>query len=85
MKKSCSALLLFVCFLQTFYFILALKSYPITTLLNAKWTFTPIHLEVAEFIADENPANYWDYLDSLNRLQTEILKIGEGSFVCFII
>lgn len=78
MKNLCPALLLIFCFLQTLYVALSLKSYPITTLINSKWTFTPVHLEVAEFIADESPALYWDYLNSLNGLQIEISNLGEN-------
>lgn len=77
MKNLCPALLIF-CFLQTLYVAVSLKSYSLTTLINAKWTFTPVHLEVAEFIADESPALYWDYLNSLNGLQIEISKLGEN-------
>lgn len=77
MKKPSSGLLLIICLLQKIYVVLTLKSYPLTTLINAKWTFTPVHLEIGEFIADESPTLYWDYLESLNSLQTEISDLGE--------
>lgn len=79
MKNLCSAFLLIFWLSQTLYVVQTLKSFPITTLINAKWTFTPVHLEVAEFIADESPTLYWDYLNELNSLQTEISKLGEYS------
>lgn len=52
------------------------KSHPITTLLNAKWSITPVSLEVAEYLFDENPALFWDYVEALNHLETPLYKIG---------
>lgn len=50
----------------------ASKSHPITTLINAKWNQTPLQLEFAEFLADENPQNFWSYVDDLAALKTEL-------------
>ncbi|XP_013111446.1 UDP-glucose:glycoprotein glucosyltransferase [Stomoxys calcitrans] len=48
------------------------KSYPITTLINAKWEQTPVHLEIAEYLADENPNLYWDYVKDASELDTPL-------------
>ena len=50
----------------------ATKSHPITTLINAKWNQTPLQLEFAEFLADENPQNFWSYVDYLAALKIEL-------------
>lgn len=54
----------------------ATKSHPITTLLNAKWKTTPVYLEIAEFLFDESPNFYWDYVKEL--VQLPISKYGAG-------
>lgn len=53
------------------------KSYPITTLINAKWGQTPLHLEIAEYLADENPNLYWDFLKDITELDTTLSGYGE--------
>lgn len=68
--------------LVTLYFILfigkifATKSHPITTLLNAKWQTTPIYLEISEFLFDESPNLYWDYVNELNKLPVSLYELG---------
>lgn len=66
--------------ISSFLFIvcaLASKSHPITTLLNAKWHTTPICLEISEFLFDENPNLYWDYVNALNALPEPLHELGE--------
>ncbi|XP_023293347.2 UDP-glucose:glycoprotein glucosyltransferase [Lucilia cuprina] len=48
------------------------KSFPITTLINAKWEQTPLHLEIAEYLADENANLYWDFLKDITDLETTL-------------
>lgn len=55
---------------------LASKSHPVTTLLNAKYNVTPVCLEVAEYLFDENPSLFWDYVENLNQLKTPLYEIG---------
>jgi hypothetical protein len=55
----------------------ASKSYPVTTLLNAKYNVTPVCLEIAEYLFDENPNLYWDYVDNLNQLKTPLYEISK--------
>ncbi|KAH1001727.1 hypothetical protein HUJ04_005706 [Dendroctonus ponderosae] len=49
------------------------KSKSVTTLLEAKWSRTPLVLEVSEFLADENPDLYWSFIDSIS-LQSPALN-----------
>lgn len=51
------------------------KSHPVTTLLNAKWHVTPVCLEIAEYLADESPNLFWDYVTELNSLKTPLYQI----------
>lgn len=46
------------------------QSYPITTLINAKWTQTPLYLEIAEYLADEQAGLFWDYVSGVTKLDT---------------
>lgn len=55
------------------------KSHPVTTLLNAKWNVTPVCLEIAEYLADESPNLFWDYLTELNSLKTPLHEIDVDS------
>lgn len=47
----------------------ASKSHPITTLLNAKWTVTPVQLEIAEYLSDSSNQKYWIFVDELANLK----------------
>lgn len=62
---------------QTF----ASKSHPITTLLNAKWETTPICLEISEFLFDESPNLYWEYVNNLNKLSQPLYELGTKQFL----
>ncbi|KAH8301152.1 hypothetical protein KR018_003806 [Drosophila ironensis] len=48
------------------------KSYPITTLINAKWTQTPLYLEIAEYLADEQAGLFWDYVAGATKSDTAL-------------
>ena len=54
---------------------LASKSHPITTQLSAKWSVTPLHLEIAEYLADENANLFWDYVDLLIKMPQPINEL----------
>lgn len=59
------------------------KSKSVTTLLEAKWGATPLVLEVAEYLVDENVDFYWNYVDSICNLSppiSEISKINNYDF-----
>lgn len=48
----------------------------VTTLLEAKWEVTPLVLEVAEYLADENVDFYWSFIDSVSSLSPALVEIG---------
>ena len=50
------------------------KSKIVTTVLNTKWSNTPLVLEAAEFLAEENAEYFWDFLDFLSDKQSIDLK-----------
>lgn len=54
------------------------KSFPITTLINAKWEQTPLHFEIAEYLADENANLYWDFLRDITSLDTSLSSYGNN-------
>lgn len=55
----------------------ATKSFPVTTLLNAKWNVTPVYLEISEFLYDESPNLYWDYVNGLNSLPVPLYELSK--------
>jgi len=50
------------------------KSKIFTTVLNTKWSNTPLVLEAAEYLAEENSEYFWDFLDYLADKQSIDLK-----------
>ncbi|KAJ8942875.1 hypothetical protein NQ314_009939 [Rhamnusium bicolor] len=54
------------------------KSKSVTTLLEAKWEATPLVLEVAEYLADENVDFYWSFIDSIASLSPPLVSLGEA-------
>ena len=50
------------------------KSKIVTTVLNTKWSNTPLVLEAAEFLAEESSEYFWDFLDYLSDKQSIDLK-----------
>jgi len=48
----------------------------VTTLINAKWNETPLVLEAAEYLSDENPRYFWKFIDAFSR-KINNLVIGE--------
>lgn len=45
------------------------KPKSVTTVIDAKWEITPLALEMAEFLADENESTFWDFIDALCDLK----------------
>ncbi|XP_065164353.1 UDP-glucose:glycoprotein glucosyltransferase isoform X2 [Atheta coriaria] len=52
------------------------KSKFVTTLLDAQWDATPLVLEVAEYLKDENVDYYWQFVDSIGGLKPPLNEIG---------
>ncbi|KAF5304487.1 hypothetical protein FQA39_LY09683 [Lamprigera yunnana] len=47
----------------------------VTTLLDAKWKVTPLVLEVAEYLADEDNDFYWSFIDSICNLNPPLNEL----------
>ena len=45
---------------------------PVTSLLTAKWASTPFHLEMSEFVADEDNGAFWEMVDFFVEEQDSI-------------
>lgn len=67
-NSICSVVIL----LSSFSLTYAAKSHPITTLINAKWSVTPIQLEIAEYISDDSNQRFWTYVDELAGLKVSL-------------
>lgn len=72
-------LLLAITVYTTRHEVVASKSHPITTFIDAKWNVTPVALEAAEFLADENPMFYWRFIDELNNLPRKLNRLESDS------
>lgn len=53
------------------------KTKSVTTLLDAKWQATPLVLEAAEYLADENVNFYWSFIDSISNLSPTLIEISK--------
>lgn len=49
----------------------------VTTFIDAKWYQTPIVLEVAEFLADENIGSFWYFINDISNLETSLCTLGK--------
>lgn len=70
-------ILLFVLVNHLVVVTLSSKSHPVTTFLNAKWYNAPVSLEIAEYLFDENPSLYWEYVEQLNGIQNLLHTNGK--------
>lgn len=50
----------------------------VTTLINAKWNETPLALEAAEYLNDENRSYFWKFIDAYS---TKISNLVIGNIV----
>lgn len=48
------------------------KSHPISTLINAKFSITPVQLEISEYLSDLSNQKFWLFIDELAKLPTNI-------------
>lgn len=67
--KSVFSLVILLC---SFSISSGSKSHPITTLINAKWSVTPIQLEIAEYLSDSSNQKFWIYIDELASLRVSL-------------
>lgn len=56
------------------------KSHPISTLINAKFSITPLQLEVAEYLSDLSNQRFWTYIDELTKLNPGIDELENDFF-----
>jgi UDP-glucose:glycoprotein glucosyltransferase len=56
------------------------KTKSVTTLIEAKWEVTPLVLELAEYLRDENENFLWEFVDGVCVLDPPIADLGEFYF-----
>ena len=49
---------------------------PVTTHLSAKWADTPLLQETAEFMQDESPGMFWEFVDAVAKVHPSVLSEG---------
>ncbi|GAB1859552.1 UDP-glucose:glycoprotein glucosyltransferase [Camponotus japonicus] len=49
----------------------------VTTLINAKWNETPLVLEAAEYLSDENPNYFWKFIDAYSTKISDLVIATE--------
>lgn len=52
------------------------KTKPVTTHLSAKWGHTPLLMEAAEYMAEENGANFWSFVEAVAEKDPKIFSYG---------
>lgn len=50
------------------------KPKSVTTVLDAKWEVTPLILEMAEYLFEENPTSFWNFVDSISSLDPPLIE-----------
>lgn len=53
----------------------------VTTQISAKWSETPIVLEVAEYLGDEDPNYFWRFVEAVVSTRDDVLITG--THICF--
>ena len=56
------------------------KPKSVTTLIEAKWNETPLALEVAEYLANENQDYFWTFIDSITSLTPTLSALGNAFY-----
>lgn len=60
-----------------------LKTRTVSTLLNAKWNATPLALEIAEFLSDEDPSYFWSFIEDLAANHDTLSKSTSSQMFCW--
>lgn len=68
-KNFVSAVFLIICSISVAN---SAKSHPISTLINAKFSITPVQLEISEYLSDLSNQRFWTFVDDLTRLSPGI-------------
>lgn len=53
------------------------KAKSVTTVLDAKWEQTPLVLEIAEYLAEESPDLFWQFIDGLSAMDVPLINLGK--------
>lgn len=48
------------------------KTKPVTTHLSAKWAHTPLLLETAEYMTEENLATFWGFIEAVAQTDPQL-------------
>ncbi|KAK9504391.1 hypothetical protein O3M35_010731 [Rhynocoris fuscipes] len=68
-----TSLLLVVLLANVNYVSSKKKPKSVTTVIDAKWEVTPLVLEMSEFIFDENPTSFWNFVDAISSLEPHLI------------
>lgn len=49
------------------------KPKSVTTVIDAKWEVTPLVLEMAEYLFEENPTSFWNFVDAISSLDPPLI------------
>lgn len=60
------------------------KAKSVTTLIEAKWEVTPLVLEIAEYLRDENEYFLWEFVDGVSALHPPLADLGKYK-LCLLI
>jgi len=60
------------------------KAKSVTTLIEAKWEVTPLVLEIAEYLRDENEHYLWEFVDGVSALHPPLADLGKCK-LCLLI
>ncbi|KAG8311333.1 UDP-glucose:glycoprotein glucosyltransferase 1 [Homalodisca vitripennis] len=52
------------------------KAKSVTTVLDAKWEQTPLVLEIAEYLAEESPEVFWQFVDGISSMDIPLIELG---------
>lgn len=53
------------------------KGKSVTTVLDAKWEQSPLVLEVSEYLAEESPELFWQFVDNLAAMDIPLIDLGK--------
>lgn len=57
------------------------KTKPVTTHLSAKWAHTPLLLEASEYMAEENTATFWGFIQVIAQTDPQLFATSKFDVV----
>jgi len=67
---------IFILFTHESRTISSKKGKYVTTMIDTKWNMVPLVLEMAEYMAEENPYSLWSFVDSISHLNPALSELG---------